>query len=298
MRIFITGATGFIGKSLVREALNSGHQVIGLTRSEAGAHWLGDVGAEAYHGDITRPATLVEGIARSDGIFHTAFNHDFSTFPTNCAADRQVIEAMGSMLQGSDRPLIITSVAMMGASPAHRLATENYFDATSVNPRIASELAGIDVAARGVRLSVVRLSQVHDTHKQGLITPLIELAKQKGISAYIDDGVKRWAAVHLSDAARLYLLALEQPGDSGCYHAVAEEGIGLREIAEANGCALQIPVKSIPAEEASAHFGWLTPFVSHDMSASSALTRQHLGWQPTGPKLIDDLAALDSALLS
>lgn len=196
---------------------------------------------------------------------------------------------MGAVLEGSQRPLIITSGVGMGSTGHHSLATEDDFNPDHPNPRKASELAGIAVAQRGVNVTVVRLSQVHDPVKQGLITPLIELAIQKGVSAYVEDGHNRWSAVHISDAARLYVLALEKNVAGSRYHAVAEEGITMRTIAETIGRTLNLPVKRIEATEALAHFGWMSAFVSHDMSASSALTQTRLGWQPTGPRLIADL---------
>ncbi|WP_145512832.1 SDR family oxidoreductase [Yersinia kristensenii] len=289
MRVFLTGATGFIGKAVVRELLAAGHQVLGLTRSKQGADSLAAAGVEAHLGDIEDLNSLQRGADLADAVIHTAFNHDFSTFVANCERDRQAIEAMGAVLEGSQRPLIITSSVGMGAIGANTLAVENYFNSAHSNPRKASELAGIAVTERGGNVSVVRLSQVHDTVMQGLITPLIELAQQKGVSAYVDKGQNRWPAVHINDAARLYILALEKNVAGSRYHAVAEEGISMHIIAETIGRILKVPVISIPANEAPAHFGWLSVFANHDMSASSALTQMRLAWQPTGPSLIADL---------
>ncbi|MBW5813997.1 SDR family oxidoreductase [Yersinia kristensenii] len=289
MRVFLTGATGFIGKAVVRELLAAGHQVLGLTRSKQGADSLAAAGVEAHLGDIEDLNSLQRGADLADAVIHTAFNHDFSTFVANCERDRQAIEAMGAVLEGSQRPLIITSSVGMGAIGANTLAVEDYFNSAHSNPRKASELAGIAVTERGGNVSVVRLSQVHDTVMQGLITPLIELAQQKGVSAYVDKGQNRWPAVHINDAARLYILALEKNVAGSRYHAVAEEGISMHIIAETIGRILKVPVISIPANEAPAHFGWLSVFANHDMSASSALTQMRLAWQPTGPSLIADL---------
>jgi nucleoside-diphosphate-sugar epimerase len=289
MRIFVTGATGFIGAAIVHELINAGHQVLGLTRSETGAQSLAAVGADVHRGDIEDLDSLRRGAGLADGVIHTAFNHDFSRMLANCEADRQAVEAMGSVLHGSDRPLIITSVAMLGATAPGKLATEDNFNPDQPNPRKASELTAVALAQRGVRVSVVRLPQVHNPVKQGLISYLIGLAREKGVSAYIDDGVNRWAAVHLSDAAHLYILALEKRATGSRYHAVAEEGVPLRTIAEAIGRGLNLPVKSIAATDAPAHFGWLSAFVGFDMSASSTLTQERLGWQPKGPGLIADL---------
>jgi len=289
MRVFVTGATGFLGSAIVSQLINAGHQVLGLTRSEAGAQSLLSMGAQAHIGDIENLDSLQHGASLADAVIHTAFNHDFSTFAANCDTDRQAIEAMGSAMYGSDRPLIITSIAGLGAMAKGQLASEDYFNADSPNPRKASELASLALAQRGVNVSVVRLPQVHNTSKQGLISPLIELAREKGVSAYIGDGKNRWAAVHISDAARLYVLALEKHLAGSRYHAVAEQGISLRSIAEVIGRGLNIPVKSVTADEGAAHFGWLNAFIGNDMSASSALTQRRLSWQPTGPDLLSDL---------
>jgi len=289
MRIFLTGATGFIGTAIVRELIAAGHQVLGLTRSEQGAHALAAAGVEAHHGDIEDLDSLRRGATLVDGVIHTAFNHDFSTFLANCERDRQAIEAMGAVLEGSQRPLIITSGVGMGSMGNNSLASEDHFNPDHLNPRKASEFGGLAVAQRGVNVCVVRLSQVHDTVKQGLISPLIALAQQKGVSAYVGDGQNRWSAVHVSDAARLYVLALEKNSAGSRYHAVAEEGISMRSIADTIGHILKVPVMRIEAKDAPAHFGWMSAFVDHDMSASSALTQQRLAWHPTGSGLIDDL---------
>lgn len=290
MRLFLTGATGFIGSALVPELLAAGHQVVGLTRSDAGARALREAGVEPYHGTLEDPESLTRGAARADGVIHTAFDHEFSKFVENCEKDGRAIAALGAALAGSDRPLLITSGIAMGAGEPGRPATEDVFDVHHPHPRSASERAGNALLDDGVNVSVLRLPQVHDPFKQGLVTPLIALAREKGVSAYVDDGRHRWAAGHVGDVARLYRLAVERREPGARYHAVGEEGIACREIAEAIGRGLGVPVVSVSAREAPAHFGWLSMFVCTDMSASSLLTQARLDWRPSGPTLLDDLA--------
>ena len=292
MRVFVTGATGFIGSQIVPELLKAGHRVLGLTRSDAGARSLVAAGAEAHRGNVEDLESLRSGAAKSDGVIHTAFNHDFSKFVQNCENDRLAIEAMGEALAGSNRPLLITSGTGMGSVAQGQLATEDFFNPNAPNPRKASEIAGVAVAERGVNVSVVRLPQVHDPVKQGLITYLVQIAREKGVSAYLGDGLNRWPAAHVLDVARLYRLALEKAVPGSRYHAVAEEGISVREMAEVVGRRLKVPVVSIAPDQAAAHFGWLGMFADHDMPASSALTRERLDWHPTGPGLIADLEQL------
>jgi nucleoside-diphosphate-sugar epimerase len=281
MRVFVTGATGFIGTAVVQELMGAGHKVLGLARSDAAAASLAAVGAEVHRGDVEDLDSLRSGAAASDGVIHTAFIHDFSRFQEVCEADRRAIEALGDALAGTNRPLVVTSGTGMGSAGAGQPATEDHFDPNHPNPRAASEFAAEAVAARGVRVSVVRLPQVHDTVKQGLVTYSIAVAREKGISAYIGDGLNRWPAVHVLDAAPVYRLALEKGMARARYHAVAEEGVPAREIAEAIGRGLKIPVVALSPEEAASHFGWLGFFAGMDMPASSALTQQRLGWHPT-----------------
>ena len=295
MRVFLTGATGFIGARLVPELLDAGHQVLGLTRSDAGARWLEQTGAEAHRGTLEDPASVASGAAQADAVIHTAFDHDFSRFVENCEKDRRVIEAMAGALAGSDRPLIITSGTGMGSRGPGQLAVEDVFDRNNPNPRRLSELTGEEVATRGVSVAVVRLPQVHDPEKQGLISPAIAMARQRGVSAYVGDGGNRWPAAHVSDVVRLYRLALEQHEPGARWHAVAEEGVPVREIAEVVGAGLGVPVRSLSPDEAMGHFGWLGPFAGMDLPASSARTRERLGWEPTGPGLIEDLRHMDYA---
>jgi nucleoside-diphosphate-sugar epimerase len=292
MKVFLTGATGFIGSAVIPELINAGHQVLGLTRSDAGAESLIAAGAEPFRGNLEDLESLRRGAAMSDGVIHCGFNHDFSKFLANCEQDRLAIEAMGDALAGSDRPLIITSGTGMGNTVPGQPATEDKFNPDHPNPRKASELAGVSVAARGVNVSVVRLPQVHDPVKQGLITYAVNIAREKGVSAYVGDGLNRWPAVHILDAARLYKLALDKAQAGSRYNAVTEEGVPVREIAEVIGRGLKVPAVSLSPEEAAAHFGWLGPFVGYDMPASSAQTRERLGWHPTGPGLIADLEAM------
>ncbi len=290
MRIFVTGATGFIGSAIVPELINAGHEVLGLTRSEAGAKSLLAAGAQAHRGDLADLESLRKGAAKSDGVIHLAFIHDFSNYATSAETDIRAIEALGAALAGSDRPFVVTSG--IGLVAPGRAATEDD-SPDSQFPR-KSEQTALGIASRDVRVSVVRLPQVHNTVKQGLITYAIELARQKGVSAYVGDGWNRWPAVHVLDAARLYRLALEKLEkdklETGArYHAVAEEGVPMRDIAEVIGRGLKVPVVSVSPDEASAHFGWLALFAGRDLPASSALTRERLAWRPTGPGLIEDL---------
>src|SRR5579862_1786837 len=294
MRVFLTGATGFIGSAIVSELINAGHQVLGLTRSDAGAHSLIAAGAEVHRGSLEDLESLRSGAAQTDGVIHCAFDHsafgsDFTKFFEVCEKDRRAIEALGDALKGSDRPLVITSGTGMGNAAPGQPATEDHFDPDHPNPRRLSEVAGAAVSERGINVSVVRLPQVHDTMKQGLITYAVQVAREKGASAYIGEGLNRWPAAHVLDVARLYRLALEKRETGSRYHAVAEEGILMREIAEIIGKGLNVPVVSLSQQEAQAHFGWLAIFAAFDMPASSAQTRQRLGWHPTGPGLIADL---------
>ncbi|MGB7135002.1 MAG: SDR family oxidoreductase [Acidobacteriaceae bacterium] len=293
MRVFVTGATGFIGSKVVEELIGAGHQVVGLARGDAGAEALKAAGAQVQRGDFEDLESLRSGAAASEGVIHLAFRHDWSKFAENCELDRQAIEAMGEVLQGSDRPLLVTGGLAVLAQG--RLATEDDppVPVSASYPR-ASEAAAAALGACGVNASVVRLPQVHDTVKQGLITYLVAVAREKGVSPYIGDGLNRWAAVHVLDAPRLYRLALEKRAAGVRYHAVAEEGVPLRDIAEVIGRGLKVPVVSVSAEEAAAQFGFLARFVGMDLQGSSAKTREQLGWNPTGPGLLTDLENLSS----
>lgn len=295
MRVFLTGATGFIGSRIVPELLAAGHQVLGLTRSNAGAAALEAQGAQAHRGTLEDPASLAAGADASDAVIHTAFDHDFANFVANCEKDRRVIEAMGEALKGSDRPLLITSGTGMGGVGHGSLADEDLFDDSHPNPRILSEQTGHRLLDAGLDVRVVRLPQVHDTHRQGLISPYVQIAREKGVAAWVGDGGNRWPAAHVDDVARLYTLALDRGEKGARYHAVDEEGVAARAIAEAVGAGLGVQTRSLSPEEAGPHFGWLAMFIALDMPASSAKTRQRLGWQPGGPGLIEDLQAMDYA---
>lgn len=287
MRVFVTGATGFIGSAVVRELLDAGHEVLGLARSDEKAAALAATGAEVCRGSLEDVDSLKKAAAGADGVIHLGFNHDFSKFAENCELDKRAIEALGAAIEGSDRPLLVTAGS---ASAPGRAATEDDppIPVSATYPR-ASEATAVALAGRGVNAAVVRLPQVHDTLRQGLVTAAIEIYRAKGACAYVGDGLQRWSAVHVLDAARLYRLALEKAEPNAKYHAVAEEGVPLRDIAQTIGRHLKLPVTSIPREEAPAFFGWMELFAGLDMPASSTQTRSKLGWEPVGPGLLADL---------
>ena len=290
MRVFVTGATGFIGSRVVAELIGAGHQVLGLARSDDGAQSLAATGAQVLRGDLEDLEGLRSGAAASDAVIHIAFCHDWSRFAESCELDKRAIEAIGAMLEGSSRPFIVTS----GVGVAQgRAATEDDPPLSSPSfPRV-SEATAVALMERGVHASVMRLPQVHDTVKQGLVTPLIAVARAKRVSAYIGDGQNRWPAAHVADVAPLYRLALEKGSAGARYHAVAEEGVPLKDIATAIGRGLNVPVISISHEQAQEHFGFLGFFAGRDAQISSAQTRAKLGWNPTGPSLLTDLANMN-----
>jgi nucleoside-diphosphate-sugar epimerase len=288
MRVFVTGATGFIGSAVVKELLGAGHKVLGLTRSDEGAAALQRAGAEVHRGDLEDLESLRSGAAQSDGVIHTAFRHDWSKFVESCELDKRAIETLGAALEGSHRPLLVSAGAAALAEGRPATEEDPAVPPSPGLPRV-SEPVTLSFVERGVNASVVRLPQVHDTVKQGLVTYLVALAREKGVSPYIGDGFNRWAAAHITDTARLYRLALEKNEAGARYNSIGEEGVALREIAEVIGHGLKVPVVSMSPEEAPAHFGFLAMFAGRNLVVSSALTQKRLGWKPTGPGLIADL---------
>jgi nucleoside-diphosphate-sugar epimerase len=289
MRVFVTGATGFIGTAVVQELIDAGHQVLGLARSDAGAKSLFAAGAQVHRGSLEDLESLRSGTASADGVIHTAFIHDFSNYGPAAEADRLAIETLGRALAGSDRRLVITSGTLL-AQRQGALATEE--DAPNPNFPRKSEDAALALVARGVRASVLRLPpSVHGEGDHGFVPRLISIARETGVSAFIGDGLNHWPAVHRLDAARLYRLVLEKSSAAARYHGVAEEGVPTREIAAAIGRHLNVPVVSKSREEAADHFGWIAHFFGLDAPASGALTQEQLGWRPVQPELIADLKA-------
>ena len=289
MKVFLTGGSGFVGSAVLSQLIGAGHQVLGLARSNASAEALRTAGAEVLAGDLDDLEALRKAAEQSEGVVHIAFTSDFSQIMASSAQDAKAIEIMGSALEGSDRPLVITSVGIIGKPSPSEPAVETFLDRSNPNPMRMTEFAGADVADRGVNISVVRLPQVHNTVRQGIPGMMRQLAEDKRVSAYIGDGTNRWAAAYLDDVALLYRLALERKRPGSVYHAVGEEGVALKDIATAIGNKCGIPVISISMEEAQSHFGPVAVLIDSDMSATNTITKEVLSWNPIGPGLLSDL---------
>lgn len=288
MRIFVTGATGFVGSAVVQDLLAAGHEVIGLARSEHAVKSLTAAGASVHPGSLDDLDSLRSGSLSADGVIHTAFIHDFSRFKESCETDRRVIATLGAAVAGSDRPLVITSAT--GLLQGNGLATEEDAPIPGHNPRIASEQSAAELARQGINASIVRLApSVHGEGDHGFVPMLIDIARRKGVSAYVSGGDNRWPGVHRLDAARLFRLALEKGVPGARYHATAEDGVPFQGIAEVIGRRLELPVVSLSPEEANSHFDWLAHFAAMDNPTSSTQTRERLGWHPNQPGLLADI---------
>jgi nucleoside-diphosphate-sugar epimerase len=292
MRVFVTGATGFIGSAVVAELLGAGHQAVGLARSNEGAEALARAGAEVHRGSLEDLDSLTQGAADADGVIHTAYIHDFSRMEHAAQTDRRAIETIGAALEGSGRPLVITTGTALVKPGEVATEEDTAQPGPGAHPRVLAEGLAKGLAARDVRSSIVRPGpSVHGEGDHGFVPFLIEIARTKGASGYVGDGSNRWPAVHRLDAARLYRLALENAQAGSVFHAVADEGVPTREIAEIIGRHLNVPVVSVAPDRAAEHFGWIGAFFALDAPASSALTQQRLGWKPTHPGLVEDLEA-------
>lgn len=291
MRVFVTGATGFIGSELVKQLVEAGHHVRGLTRSDSGAEQLLRVGAEPYHGSLEEKASLRGGASGMDAVAHLAFGIDMSKFAENSALEIEAIETLGSSLEPGKLMIVTSGLAAVANVPGCLPKETDPSGTPPSIPRRPDQTVQLQ-SAKGLHVGIVRMSQIHDNHKQGIVQFLVQIARAKSVSAYIGDGASRWAACSLTDAAHLYRLALEKNAPSATYHAVAEEGVALKEIAEAIGQFLDVPVVSLSPENAAEHFGAIAPFVSMDLQGSSELTRKALGWVPIGPGLIEDLKSM------
>jgi nucleoside-diphosphate-sugar epimerase len=290
MRVFVTGASGWIGSAVVAQLVGSGHQVLGLARSQASADVVAALGAQVHRGSIDDPDSLRAGAADADGVVHLGYDHDFAQMQRAAATDRAAIAALGTALEGSDRPLVVPS-GTLGLAPG-RVGTELDRPDPALHPRVANGQLALDLADHGVRTSVVRFAPtVHGAGDHGFVATLVAIAREKGVSAYVGDGANRWSAVHRDDGAALVVRALLQAPAGSVLHGTAEDGVPTRDIAEAIGRSLGLPVVSVPAEQAAEHFGWLGIFFASDAPASSALTRDLLGWEPVGPGLVADLDA-------
>ncbi|MDQ2846690.1 MAG: SDR family oxidoreductase [Actinomycetota bacterium] len=289
MRVFVTGASGWIGSAVVPELLNSGHQVLGLARSDTAAAAITALGADVHRGDIEDLDSVRAGAAASDGVVHLGYNHDFSRMEQAAQTDRQALETIGAALEGTDRPLVVAS-GMVGLTPGRISTEKDASDPSAAHPRSANANAALALAGRGVRASIVRFAPtVHGAGDHGFMATLVGIARDKGVSGYIDDGTNRWPTVHRLDAGNLVRLAVDAAPAGSVLHAIAEQGVPTRAIAEAIGRGLDLPVVSIPADQAGEHFSWLAGFFGMDSPASSELTRELLGWTPSHQGLIADL---------
>lgn len=290
MRVFVTGATGFIGSAIVQELISAGHQVLGLARSDASAQSLSAIGVDVHRGTLEEPESLRSAAAAADGVIHTAFIHDFSQYQANAEIDRKAIAAITDALEGTNKPFVSTSGTLVLTPGKTGKEDDVALPGSPAGPRAAAEVIMTEAAGRGVRSSIVRLPpSVHGNGDHGFVHALIAIAREKGVAAYIGDGGNRWPAVHRLDVARLFRLALENGTAGARYHGVADEGIAIRDIAAVIGRHLNLPVVSKSAEEAAAHFGWLATALGLDCPASAAQTQEQLGWKPTQPGLIEDL---------
>lgn len=294
MRIFITGASGFIGSALTRELVEHGHDVLGLARSVEGAARIESIGGKVHRGTIEDLDSVIAGAREADATAHLAFNHDFTRFAQNCEDDRNLIEALGASLVGTGKALVAASgVAIAVPQPGQPIIETDPVVTSRTFSRAASEEALVSAAAQGVNTSAVRLAQIHDRRRQGLVSPLIQMGLARGEFVYVGDGSQRWPAAHLSDTARLFRLALEQAEPNARWNAVSEEGVAMRDIVETLGRHLSLPVRSITPDEAPEWFGPFAAFAQMDMPASSAITQARLGWKPKGPGMLEDLARLE-----
>lgn len=289
MRVFVTGATGFIGSAVVKELQAHGHGVLGMARTDEGARALEAAGVEVHRGDVTDPASIVAGAEACDGIAHLAFIHDFSKFMDNIATDRRLVETVASALEGTGKPFVATFGTML-LTPGQTVTEDFVPGGQTHHPRAAIEDVLVQAAGRGVRTGIVRLPPtVHGRGDKGFVPMLIDIARRAGFSAYVGDGANRWPAVHRTDAAALYRLMLERGEPGTRLHAIAEDGIPYRAIAEAIGTGLGVPVRGLSPEEAQEHFTWMAMFVGADAPASAEATRRAFDWRPTGPDLLTDL---------
>jgi len=292
MRIFVTGATGWIGSAVTGELLAAGHDVVGLARSDASAETLAARGATPLRGTLDDLGVIKDAAADSDGVIHLGFVHDFERFAESGRIERAVVGTIGDTLAGSDRPFLLAA-GVAGLAVGRTVTEDDVSQYVGPDaPRGGSEALALEYADQGVRSVALRFAaSVHGAGDHGFVAQLAHVARERGAAAYVDDGANRWPAVHRSDAARLVLLALEQAPAGGVVHAVAEEGVPMRDIAEALGRSLDVPTRSVTPDEAPEHFGWINRFVTLDAPASSALTRERYGWNPTGPTLLEDIAA-------